>query len=38
VGICKDPISYTQSISSVDYDKWIDVMNDELQSMEQNQV
>jgi hypothetical protein len=38
VGICKDPISYSQAIKSADSDKWIDAMNEELQSMDQNQV
>ena len=38
VGTCKDPVSFSQAIKSNDSIKWIDAMNDELKSMDQNQV
>jgi hypothetical protein len=38
IGICNDPISYSQAIKSNDSDKWIDAMNEELKSMDKNQV
>ena len=38
IGTSKDPISFSQAISCNDYDKWIDAMNDELKSMDQNKV
>ena len=38
VGMCKDPVSFSQAIESNDSPKWIDAMNDELKSMDQNKV
>ena len=38
IGINKDPVSFSQAIESNDSSKWIDVMNEELKSMDQNQV
>ena len=38
IGTSKDPISFSQAIVCSDYDKWIDAMNDELKSMDQNKV
>ena len=38
VGMCKDPLSFSQGIESNDSPKWIDAMNDELKSMVQNEV
>ncbi|RVW31096.1 Retrovirus-related Pol polyprotein from transposon TNT 1-94 [Vitis vinifera] len=34
----KDPVSFSQAIGCSDSDKWIDAMNDELKSMDQNKV
>ena len=34
----KDSISFSQAISCDDSDKWIDAINDELKSMDQNKV
>ena len=38
IGINKDPVSFSQAIESNDSSKWIDVMNEELKSMDQNKV
>lgn len=38
VGTTNDPVSYSEAINNVDYDKWIDAMNDELKSMAHNEV
>ena len=38
IGIKKDPVSFSQAISSDDSTKWVDAMNDELKSMYQNDV
>ena len=38
VGICKDPVSFSQAIESNDSAKWINAMNDELKSMDRNEV
>ena len=38
IGTSKDPVSFSQAISCSDSDKWIDAMNDELKSMDQNKV
>ena len=38
IGISKDAISFSQAISCNDSNKWIDAMNDELKSMDQNKV
>ena len=38
IGTSKVPISFSQAIGYSDYDKWIDAMNDELKSMDQNKV
>ena len=38
IGINKDPVSFSQAIECNDSSKWIDAMNDELKSMDQNQV
>ncbi|KAL6314515.1 hypothetical protein AAG906_026851 [Vitis piasezkii] len=34
----KDPVSFSQAIGCSDSDKWIDAMNDELKSINQNKV
>ncbi|KAL6322453.1 hypothetical protein AAG906_008108 [Vitis piasezkii] len=36
IGTSKDPVSFSQAISCSDSNKWIDAMNDELKSMDQN--
>ena len=38
IGIKKDPVLFSQAISSDDSTKWVDAMNDELKSMYQNNV
>ena len=38
IGTSKDPVSFSEAIGSSDSDKWIDAMNDELRSMDQNKV
>jgi transposase InsO family protein len=38
IGTCKDPVSFSQAIESNDSAKWINAMNDELKSMDQNEV
>ena len=38
IGTSKDPVSFSQAMESNDSTKWIDAMNDELKSMEQNEV
>ena len=38
IGTSKDLVSFSQAIGCSDYDKWIDAMNDELKSMDQNKV
>ena len=38
LGINKDPVSFLQAIESVESDKWINAMKNELKSMEQNNV
>ena len=38
IGTSKDPVSFSQAIGCSDFDKWIDAMNDELKSMDQNKV
>lgn len=38
IGIQNDPVSYSQAINSKDSDKWIDAMNEELKSMDHNDV
>jgi hypothetical protein len=38
IGTCKDPVSFSQAIESNDSAKWINVVNDELKSMDQNEV
>ena len=38
IGTSKDPVSFSQAIGCSDSDKWIDAMNDELKSMDQNKV
>ena len=38
IGTSKDSVSFSQAISCSDSDKWIDAMNDELKSMDQNKV
>jgi hypothetical protein len=38
IGTSKDPISFLQAIESNDSVTWINAMNDELQSMDQNKV
>ena len=38
IGTSKDPVSFSEAIGSSDSDKWIDAMNDELKSMDQNKV
>ncbi|KAL6338190.1 hypothetical protein AAG906_015153 [Vitis piasezkii] len=38
IGTSKDPVSFSQAISCSDSNKWIDAMNDELKSMDQNKV
>ena len=38
LGINNDPRWYSQSIHNDDYDKWNHVMEEELKSMDQNQV
>jgi hypothetical protein len=38
IGTCMDPISFSQAIESNDSAKWINSMNDELKSMDQNEV
>ena len=37
-GLCNDSISFSQAIASSHFTKWIDAMNDELKSMDQNEV
>ena len=38
IGIKMDPVSFSQAIESDDSSKWIDVMKEELKSMDQNNV
>lgn len=38
LGINKDPVTFSQAIESIESDKWINAMKDELKSMEQNKV
>ena len=38
LGIYNDPDSYTQAMQGVDYGKWFHAMEEELKSMDQNQV
>ena len=38
LGTSKDPVSFSQAIESSDSEKWINAINDELKSMEQNEV
>ena len=38
IGSSKDPISFSQTLESVDSTKWMNAMKDELKSMDQNEV
>ena len=38
IGINKDLVSFSQAIECNDSSKWVDAMNDELKSMDQNKV
>lgn len=38
IGTSKDPVSFSQAIEGNNFVKWIDAMNDELKSMDQNKV
>jgi hypothetical protein len=38
LGTSKDPVSFSQAIESSDFEKWINAINDELKSIEQNEV
>lgn len=38
IGINKDPVGFSQAIDSAYSNKWIDAMNDEMKSTEQNKV
>ncbi|XP_059629531.1 uncharacterized protein LOC132272391 [Cornus florida] len=38
IAICKDPVTYSQAINSTNSINWINAMNEELKSMEQNKV
>ena len=38
IGINKDPVSFSQAMNSDDSSKWVNAINEELKSMEQNSV
>ena len=38
IGINADPISFSEAIESVESEKWIEAMKEELKSMEENKV
>ncbi|KAM1019856.1 hypothetical protein ACFX2I_041197 [Malus domestica] len=38
IGINKDPVSFSQAVNCIGSSKWIDAMNDELKSMDKNEV
>ena len=38
LGMNNDPVSFSQAIESIDSSKWIDAIEDELKSMDKNQV
>lgn len=38
IGINKDPVSFSQAIESIESEKWLNAMKDELKSMEHNKV
>ena len=38
IRINEDPVSYSQAINSVESNKWIDAMKDELKSIKQNNI
>jgi len=38
IGASKDPVSFSQAIEGNNFVKWMDAMNDELKSMDQNKV
>ena len=38
IRINEDPVSFSRAIESIELEKWIDVMKEELKSMEENKV
>ena len=38
IGINKDPVSFSQAIKCNDSSKWVDAMNEELKSIDQNKI
>ena len=38
LGIENDPMTFSQAMNDVNYDKWLEAMKDELKSMVQNEV